>query len=334
MASIRKDEETKMITPLISVVMSAYNAEKYLSEAIDSILNQTFTDFEFIIIDDGSTDGTPNILKTYKDKRLRIISQENMGLAKSLNRGLRVSKGRYIARLDADDIALPNRLTTQYSFMESHPECVASGTGAMIIDEKGRDLYSKEMPLAWHDIQAMLPCQSPFFHSAVIFRRDPALACGGYFEKIPHHYNIQQFEDIVLWNKLTKYGELRNLETMLIKYRLGPFAITNNSNRNFMSEIAKKIVSDCDISDEDVELFKRLAKKQGKRSKLSNYHFSIGRIYLLKGNNRMESVKNLSLSVAYFPVNLKAWFFLFLWIVSCCNGKVVIWWKRYRKIKF
>ena len=103
----------------ISVLMSVYNGEKYLREAIDSILNQTFTNFEFIIIDDASTDDSNAIIKKYTDKRIKLVENpQNMGLTKSLNRGLKISLGKYIARLDSDDLAFPNRLKEQYEFME------------------------------------------------------------------------------------------------------------------------------------------------------------------------------------------------------------------------
>jgi glycosyltransferase involved in cell wall biosynthesis len=311
----------------ISVLMAAYNAEALIQESIESILSQTFDDFEFILIDDGSTDTTPDIMKSYKDKRIRMVSQENMGLARSLNKGLRMAKGRYIARLDADDIALPHRLERQYGFMESHPECVASGTSAMIMDINGKYLYTAEVPLAWHEIQAYLPYESPFFHSSVIFQTDPAVACGGYYEKIIHH-----FEDLVLWNNLTKYGELRNLPEPLIKYRLVPFAITNNSNRIKMNEIVKQVLQGGDISKEDLELFQSLSTKQGNQSKFSNYHLNVGWIYLLRANNRLAAVKNFILSIVHYPLNYRAWFFLFLCTMSGFNRNIISAWKRFRHI--
>ncbi|MDD4353774.1 MAG: glycosyltransferase family A protein, partial [Candidatus Nanoarchaeia archaeon] len=124
----------------ISVIMSAYNTERYIAEAIESILNQTFKDFEFIIIDDGSTDDSLKIIKRYvkKDRRIKLIhNKKNIGLTKSLNKGLKIAKGQYIARMDADDISLPQRFQIQYDFLEKNKDIFLIGTTAFLIDDKG-----------------------------------------------------------------------------------------------------------------------------------------------------------------------------------------------------
>jgi len=118
-----------MKEPKVTVLMPVYNGEKYLNEAIDSILGQTFKDFKFLIINDGSTDGTADILKSYKDSRIKVTNNEkNIGLTKSLNKGLKMAKSEYIARMDADDISLPTRLQKQVEFMDSHPKVGVCGT--------------------------------------------------------------------------------------------------------------------------------------------------------------------------------------------------------------
>jgi glycosyltransferase involved in cell wall biosynthesis len=125
--------------PRISVVMSVYNGEKYLRQAIESILQQTYTDFEFIIIDDGSTDSSREIIQSYDDKRIRlVINEQNIGLTKSLNKGIRLAKGEFIARMDADDISLPQRFEKQVAYLDSHPEVGVLGTYANIIDHRGK----------------------------------------------------------------------------------------------------------------------------------------------------------------------------------------------------
>jgi glycosyltransferase involved in cell wall biosynthesis len=313
----------------VSVVMSVHNCDRYIGEAIESILGQTFRNYEVIIINDGSTDKTLDIIELYKSDRVRVIDQGKMGLARALNKGFRLAKGRYIARLDADDISLPHRLARQHEFMENHPECVASGSNAMIIDAEGRYLYCGEIPVSWGDIQSMLPYNSPFFHSSVIIRREAALACGGYYEK-----TTCQFQDLVLWNKLAKYGELSNLEEALIKYRLVPFSITNDyaSNRRVKGEITKRIVRDGDISDEELRTFVDTLRKQGEGCKISNYYCHLGGIYLLKVNDRWAAIKNICFSIAHYPINYRAWFFLLLCMASSFNGNIVNVWKRYRHI--
>ena len=125
-----------MKNPKVAVLMSVYNGEKYLREAINSILSQTFNDFEFLIINDGSTDGTADILKSYTDSRIKIINNEkNIGLTKSLNKGLKIAKGEYIARQDADDISMPERLKEEVAFLEIHKDYAVVGTFVKILNE-------------------------------------------------------------------------------------------------------------------------------------------------------------------------------------------------------
>ena len=132
-------KETRM--PKISVLMSAFNAEKYIGETIDSVLGQSFIDFEFIIINDGSTDQTEVIIKKYNDERIRYFYQENSGLSKALNFGLKISEGDYIARIDADDLCYRNRLEIQLEFMENNPDYVVCGSYTDVIDENGKFIY-------------------------------------------------------------------------------------------------------------------------------------------------------------------------------------------------
>ncbi len=125
--------------PKVSVIMSVYNGDKYLREAIESILNQTFTDFEFIIVNDGSTDNSLEIIESYDDERIKTINnKKNIGLTKSLNKALKFAKGKYIARQDADDVSLPNRFEKQVEYLDSHPEVALVGTSVYLIDENGK----------------------------------------------------------------------------------------------------------------------------------------------------------------------------------------------------
>ena len=127
--------------------MSVYNGEKYLREAIESILNQTFTDFEFLIVNDGSTDSSLEIILSYPDERIRVIRNDrNIGLTKSLNKALQQAKGEYIARQDADDISLQNRFEEQLIYLEKHPEVALLGTSAYKIDERGEILAKVIVP--------------------------------------------------------------------------------------------------------------------------------------------------------------------------------------------
>src|SRR5688572_12730012 len=126
-------------SPTVSCVMTVYNTAPYLREAVESILGQTFTDFEFIIIDDGSTDASPQILSDYaeRDARIRLVSRPNTGIVKAANEGIGLSRGKYLARMDSDDVALPHRFATQVKYLDEHPDCVLVGSAAMFIDPYG-----------------------------------------------------------------------------------------------------------------------------------------------------------------------------------------------------
>ena len=155
--------------PKISVLMPAYNVEKYIAESIESILNQTFTDFEFLIINDGSTDGTAQIIKEYakKDKRIRFIdNKKNQGLIAVLNQGLDLCTGEYIARMDSDDISLPERFAKQVEYMEMHPECGLLGTAGQNFGADTNTYYSPEHVDMFDLLRGV-----GFYHPSVMMRK-------------------------------------------------------------------------------------------------------------------------------------------------------------------
>jgi len=197
--------------PKISVIMSVFNGEKYLREAIDSILSQSYTDFEFIIVNDGSTDNSPSIIKSYSDKRIRLIDNEqNIGLTKSLNRAIKQGRGEYIARQDVDDISLPQRLEEQVKYLEQHPEIVALGTSRYVIDEDGK-IMRKEAALLkpGHNLfQA-----NAFTHGSVMFRKAVIDELGGYNEVFRYS------QDYELWLRVAQHHQIRNLPQVLYKLR-------------------------------------------------------------------------------------------------------------------
>ena len=210
--------------PKISVVMSVYNGEKYLREAVESTLNQTLTDFEFIIINDGSTDKTREILEGYNDPRIRLFNNANKGLTKSLNEGIQYSKGEYIARMDGDDISLPNRFERQVVFMDSHIEIAMCGTWAEFTDKDGNNNGLYKTPVSSGEIHAMLIRHNPFIHSSVIIRKSIFDKVGLYDE------SFRRVQDYELWTRIVPLFETANLPEVLLKYRVLKSSITN-SNR-------------------------------------------------------------------------------------------------------
>jgi hypothetical protein len=201
----------------ISVIMSVYNGIPYLQEAVESILNQTFCDFEFIIIDDGSVDGTTDLLRKYaeSDSRIRLVIQENIGFTKSLNRGLSMSSGEFIARMDPDDIALPDRFEKQMAMFQNDPSLVLLGCEVGLIDDAGR-LYGKRGHAQCHtEIRRRLLAGDggALTHPAIMFRTGAAQAIGGYDEKMP------TAQDLDFYLKLSEVGVVANLKETLLLWR-------------------------------------------------------------------------------------------------------------------
>ncbi len=209
-----------MTTPMISVVMPVYNAEKYVTEAIESILNQSYSDFEFIIIDDCSTDNSYDILHSYvsKDNRIRLFKNDmNNKLPKTLNFGISQAKGKYIARMDADDISLPERFAKQIEFMESHPEVGVCGTWIDVFSEESSQTTCIKYPAEHKLISVrLLFDENCIAHPSTFLRRE-------IFFDFQLYYNLSlqgHAEDYELWVRLLEQGILfYNLPEVLLMYR-------------------------------------------------------------------------------------------------------------------
>jgi len=226
-----------MKNPKVTVLMSVYNGEKYLKEAIDSILDQTFTNFEFLIINDGSTDSTSEILKEYKDPRIKIIdNKKNIGLTKSLNKGLKLAKGKYIARMDADDFSKPNRLEEQLEFMEKNQKYAVVGSFVEIIDKDGNFIQKVKRPIKPKAIEERLLKGSCIFHGSAIMRNDLIKSIGSYNEE------MEKSQDYDLWLRLSEIYPLYNLPLYLYKFRTHENSITSKflKEQNFFASKAKK----------------------------------------------------------------------------------------------
>lgn len=214
--------DTLSESPAVSVVMSVYNAEAFLAAAVDSVLKQTFTDFEFIIIDDASDDESAEILRSFDDPRIRLYRNDvNLGLTVSLNRGLRLARGKYVARLDADDFCKPQRLGVQHEYLEAHPECAVLGSAVDFVDEKNEFLRKAERPTSFADILASCFFHNPCWHSTVMFRRVSVTDLGGYDE------SFERGQDYDLWLRMIAAGrEIRNLPLALASFRMHESKVT------------------------------------------------------------------------------------------------------------
>jgi GT2 family glycosyltransferase len=208
-----------MAAPRLSVVMSVYNGEPYLRAAVDGILRQTFADFEFVIVDDGSRDGTASLLADYaaRDERIVLLTNAtNIGYTRSLNKGLAAARGAYLARQDADDISLPERLACQVAYMDAHPAVGVAGTLAQVIDDSDRPLDRDHFPKALDNeaVQAQLLIGNCLCHGSVVIRRQHLEQVGDY------DVDLEPTEDYDLWLRLAEVGQIVNLEARLYQYRV------------------------------------------------------------------------------------------------------------------
>jgi glycosyltransferase involved in cell wall biosynthesis len=219
------------MSPEVTVLMTVYNGEKYLRDSINSILNQTFMDFEFLIIDDASIDSSRDIILSYNDLRIKLIkNNKNVGQAESLNRGLQEAKAEYVARMDQDDVSLPLRLEKQVIFLDEHPEVGVSGTFAMFIDGNGEDLEVKsyeEMMTENENLKTQLLFRSCFIHPSVIFRLSLLKDHHLFYEK-----NAGHAQDYRLWYRMSSICDFVNIPNELYKYRLHKNQLSKNKRND------------------------------------------------------------------------------------------------------
>lgn len=228
--------------PKVAVVMAVYNGERYLQEAVESILKQTFADFEFLVVDDGSTDRTPAILQEFaeRDTRIRVLQNaENLGLTKSLNRGIRASQGEYIARMDADDISHPDRFKRQIVFLHEHPGHGLVGSWYVKIDEQGRELWREELPTEDQELRKNLIVRNPLPHASLMMRRQALERVGLYDERwqvsqdyellfrLSHEYEIGAVPEVLFFSRTSRVSvtSTRNREQILAALRARAAAI-------------------------------------------------------------------------------------------------------------
>ncbi len=243
-----------MSTPQLSIIITTYNSGKYISQAIESVLEQTFGDFELIIINDGSTDNTKEIVSAFSDERIKYFENEkNEGIVFSRNKGLKLAQGSYIGMLDADDIAHPNKFELQIDFLKNNPEFGMLGAWAKFIDDEG-----KHFPGSWklkakpQAIPAIMLFKNYFLQSAVLYRKE----CIGSFS---FKEGFEIGEDYLIWYEILKKWKAWNLQQYLLDYRVHEKSITQNNiefKREKEREVFKIILSDLEIkpSDEELEL--------------------------------------------------------------------------------
>jgi glycosyltransferase involved in cell wall biosynthesis len=268
----------------VSVLMSVHNEDDFLVRAIDSILNQTFRNFEFIIIDDGSTnERTQAILRSIRDERVLLVRNEkNIGLTRCLNRGLELAHRKYVARMDADDVSDPKRLECQLRFMEAHPDVGILGASARVIDHAGREGHAERMPTSDLCIRWACLTSNPFSHSTVMLRKDVLERC-----RLKYDESFVAGQDYDLWTRALEQTKGANLDRILLSQRIHEksvsVALSDVQEASYM-QIASRTISrnlpGFQISREGLTMFNRISRR--------NFRWSVA-----DGENRRDLVLHL-----------------------------------------
>lgn len=312
-----------MNLPYLTILMPAYNTEPFIGEAIHSVLAQEYQDYELLIIDDGSTDRTLDIIHSCQDDRIRVITQLHQGICVALNRGLAEARGQYIARFDADDICLPGRLSRQVEFLDAHPSYVICGGNAEYISETGEHLFHYRCPAYEHeDIMQVLYTHCPFIHSAVMYRRDAVCMAGGY------PLEAHNFEDYLLWTRLSAFGFYHNLQEPLIKVRFNPASVTMDEKwrgRRFR-DLKQKILRQGFVTADQARSLEFIIRRQNKtRYRKAAYYALCGKKFLVDNHQPRKARTHLGKAIRLHPFR---WDNYALFILSFFPKSVIGWLHR------
>lgn len=295
----------KTANPKITVLLPAYNAEKYIGKAIESVLDQTFTDFELLIINDGSADTTEDIIRHYNDERIRLINQSNQGITAALNLGLLNARAALIARFDADDICLRDRLQVQYDFMLLNPDYIIVGTNAGYIDMNDEYIFNGILPAYTNEeIQNLPQGKCPFIHSAVLFKKEIIMQAGGY------NSNAYAFQDHLLWSKIIKLGKVCNLHQSLLQVRLNPESVSIDEKwrTKRFREIKSGALRNGDITvEEGKELLSIMKEQNNLKIKEGAYYSLLGKKYLWNNHQPKKARTNLKKAIRIHPGRLDSY---------------------------
>lgn len=234
--------------PLVSIILPVKNGSDYISGAIDSLLSQTFSNFELIVIDDGSTDQTAQIVKGYSDPRITLVSQENQGVSKATNRGFAMARGKYITRHDHDDLSLPTRIEKQVQFLENHPQCYFVGTWAQIWEGNNPTYRIHRHPTKPAEIAFFLLFNSPFVHTSCLYRKEVFDVTHGYTsneDRVPP-------EDYEYFSRISRLYEMANIPEALVVYREVPNSMSSMLRSNQRAAKEKFIFNLSRISSENL----------------------------------------------------------------------------------
>lgn len=291
--------------PKVTVLMSVYNGEKYLKETIKSILKQKFKDFEFLIINDGSTDKSIEIIESYSDNRIKLINNEkNIGLTATLNKGLDLAQGEYIARIDSDDISLPIRLKKQVNFMDENPQIGVCGSWVKFFQDSSAIV---KYPLTSNEIKVEMLFENPLAHPSVIIRKDLLKQNNLYYDT-----EFKSAQDYELWTRASKYFDFANIPEVLLYYRWHESQVSRanfKSQDKYRDSIIKNQLMNLDIfpSEEELLIHKNIPSRK--------YEYS--EKYLKDIEKWFSKIVRQNLTFKYYDRNTLKNCLSSRWLIAC-----------------
>lgn len=301
----------------ITVLMPAYNAGNYIADAIRSVLAQSFTDFELLIVNDGSTDNTAEVIMSFTDERIVMIEQQNHGVAAALNNGLKHARADLIARFDADDICYPRRLEKQYSFMMANPGYTVVGSAVDYMDEKGDYIFTYYPRGRTNvEIQELSYKICPFIHASVLYKKDAVKNAG---------YNIHahSFEDHLLWQNLKGNGMMCNLPGALLSVRLNPGSLTMDERKRppAFHEIKNKALRSGNIDAEAGGRLMNLIQDQNKsKHKEGAYYSLLAKKFLWNNYDPQQSRSHVKKAITLNSFDIRDYL---LWFISFLPKNII-----------
>jgi glycosyltransferase involved in cell wall biosynthesis len=291
----------------VTVLMPCYNAGDYIRQAVQSVLDQTFPDFELLIVNDGSTDNTVHILKSFADKRIVVIEQKRQGVAAALNNGLKFAHADLIARFDADDICLPDRLQKQYDFMITNPDYIVIGSAAEYIDDSGNPVFT-HIPLAKsnREITGLAYDICPFIHASVFYKKS-------IIESIGYNIYAHSFEDHLLWLQLRGKGKMYNMTEPLLLVRLNPGSLTMDERKRSRAfrMIKDRVLKNKLISVYEGEQLSAIIRQESNQLKKTGaYHSLLAKKFLWNNYDPAKARANMKKAITLNKFDIKDYLIL------------------------
>jgi glycosyltransferase involved in cell wall biosynthesis len=306
------------IQPLVTVLMPAFNAAGFIAQAIGSVLQQDFIDFELLVVDDGSTDDTVAIVQSFSDGRIRLLQLPHQGIAAALNSGLQAALGTFVARFDADDICYPQRLQLQYDFLMSNPGYVICGCAANYITEQGDFVFTYRPPgFLYEELLLSYKHKCPFIHSGVMYVKQAIVEAGGYNEY------AHTFEDHLLWVQLLKTAKGCNLQDVLIQVRLNPQSVTIDERwrpQQFTDIKSRALAKGSIDSTDGLALQQILRQQDNNHIKYASYHSLLAKKFLWDNFQPGSARAHIKKAIRIRPSGIKNYF---LYLLSYMPGSLI-----------